>query len=152
VRPLDVTAQYNFGTIVTITPVANSGFAFQSWTGCDSLSGNDCVVTMNVSRTVTANFTSTSSLRIDSVSPAAGRTSGGQSITLMGAFTGLSSVSMGGAAASFSFVSASQITVTTPAHAAGAVSIDLTATSGPGFSKPNAFAYLPTTFTDNTLI
>ena len=153
VRPLSSTAQYNFGTIVTVTPTANSGFAFQSWTGCDSTSGNDCVVTMNASRSVTANFMSTSTLRIASVSPPVGRTSGGQSIVMNGAFSGLSSVSMGGVAASFSFTSGtSQITVTSPAHAAGAVSIDLTPTSGTPYTKANAFAYLPTTFTDNSLV
>src|SRR5262249_21280011 len=36
-------------------------------------------------------------------------------------------------------------------HAAGAVNIDLTPTSGSPYTKTNAFAYLPTTFTDNTL-
>jgi len=44
------------------------------------------------------------------------------------------------------------ITVTTPAHAAGAVQIDLTPTSGNVYSKPNAFAYLTTVFTDNTIM
>src|SRR5262249_1535806 len=38
---------------------------------------------------------------INSVTPPAGRASGGQQIVLMGAFAGLSSVTMGGAAASF---------------------------------------------------
>jgi subtilisin-like proprotein convertase family protein len=92
-----------------------------------------------------------STLRIDSVSPQAGRTSGNQSITLTGAFSGLSTVKMGGVNAAWSG-NTSTITVTTPAHAAGAVQIDLTPTSGPVYSKPNAFAYLPTVFTDDTLV
>ena len=40
----------------------------------------------------------------------------------------------------------------TPAHAVGAVQIDLTPTSGSLYSKANAFAYLPTVFTDNTIM
>ena len=44
------------------------------------------------------------------------------------------------------------ITVTTPAHAVGAVQIDLTPTSGNVVSKANAFAYLPTVFTDDTIV
>ena len=45
----------------------------------------------------------------------------------------------------------SSITVTTPAHDVGAAQIDLRSTSGNIFSKPNAFAYLPTVFTDDTI-
>ena len=94
-------------------------------------------------------------LRIDSVVAAVGRTSGGQQIILTGAFAGLSTVTMGGVSASWSYTNGSgdtsTITVTTPAHSVGAVQIDLTPTSGSGHSKANAFAYLPTVFTDNTL-
>lgn len=92
-------------------------------------------------------------LRIDSVIPAAGRASGGQQIRLAGAFANLSSVTVGGVSASWTYSNGtSEITVTTPSHAVGAVNIDLTPTSGIGYSKTNAFAYLPTTFTDNTLV
>ena len=97
----------------------------------------------------------TTALRIDSTIPQAGRTSGGQQIKLTGAFTGLSTVTMGGASASWSYTNGggdtSAITVTTPAHAVGAVQIDLTPTSGSGYSKLNVFAYLPTVFADDTL-
>ena len=92
-------------------------------------------------------------IRIDSVSPPAGRTSGGQLILLTGAFSGLSSVSVGGVSAGFSFTSGtSQITVTTPAHSPGAVNFDLAPSTGGAYSKNNAFAYLPTTFSDDTLV
>jgi CSLREA domain-containing protein len=94
-------------------------------------------------------------LRIDNVNPPAGRTSGGQQISLTGAFANLSTVTMGGVAASWVYTNGggdtSAITVTTPAHAVGAVQIDLTPLSGNPYSKANAFAYLPTVFTDNTL-
>ena len=95
-------------------------------------------------------------LRIDSVMPQAGRTSGAQQIKLTGAFAGLSSVTMGGNSASFFYTNGSgdtsMITVTTPAHAVGAVDIVLTPTAGSALTKTNAFAYLPTVFTDDTIM
>ena len=98
---------------------------------------------------------SISSLRIDSVSPPAGRTSGGQQIRLTGAFANLSTVTMGGSSASWFYTNGagdtSAITVTTPPHAVGAVQIDLTPISGSIYSKANAFAYLPTVFTDDMI-
>jgi hypothetical protein len=94
-------------------------------------------------------------LRIDSVAAPAGRASGGQLIRLNGAFAGLSMVAIGGVPTSWFYTNGSgdtsTITVITPTHAVGAVQIDLTPTSGVGFSKANAFAYLPTVFTDDTL-
>jgi hypothetical protein len=94
-------------------------------------------------------------LTIDKVNPPAGRTSGGQQIQLAGAFANLATVTMGGASATWFYTNGSLdtsvITVTTPANAVGAVQIDLTPTSGSPYSKANAFAYLPTIFTDNTI-
>lgn len=88
--------------------------------------------------------------------PAAGRTSGGQQVILSGSFAGLSTVTMGGVSAAWFYTNGagdtSKITITTPAHPVGAVQIDLTPTSGSPYSKSNAFAYLPTVFTDNTLL
>src|SRR3989441_12026349 len=40
----------------------------------------------------------------------------------------------------------------TPAHAVGAVDIVLTPTSASPLTKTNAFAYLPTVFTDDTIM
>jgi hypothetical protein len=96
-----------------------------------------------------------SALKIDSVSPKVGRTSGGQQVKLTGAFAGLSSVMMGGVSASWSYINGgdtSMITVTTPAHTAGAVSIELVPTAGSTYSKSNAFAFLQTVFTDDMLL
>lgn len=109
-----------------------------------------------VSNALTFTITSgPSSLRIDSVVASAGRTSGGQQITLTGAFAGLATAMLGGVSASWSYTNGggdtSSITVTTPPHAVGGVQIDLTPVSGIGYSKPNAFAYLPTVFTDDTI-
>ena len=94
-------------------------------------------------------------LSITSVSPAAGRIAGGQQISLTGVFAGLSAVTLGGVNANWSYTNGPNdtgaITVTTPAHAVGAVDIVLTPTAGSTYTKPNAFAYLPTVFTDNVL-
>lgn len=90
-------------------------------------------------------------LRIDTVTPQAGRTSGNQQVILTGAFSNLSAVTIGGVPAPFAG-DTSSITVTTPAHSVGAVQIDLTPTAGSVYSKTNAFAYLPTVFTDDTIV
>jgi hypothetical protein len=97
----------------------------------------------------------TTALRIDSVIQREGRASGGQEIKLSGSFAGLSTVTMGGAPASWVYTNGgdtSSITVTTPAHAVGVVQIDLAPASGSGFSKANAFDFLPTVFTDDILM
>ncbi|GAM09006.1 ultraviolet-B receptor UVR8 [Geobacter sp. OR-1] len=44
------------GTMVSVTPVPDQNSAFSSWTGCDSLSGETCQVTVNSARFVTADF------------------------------------------------------------------------------------------------
>lgn len=91
-------------------------------------------------------------LRIDDATPKAGRATGGQPVTLTGAFAGLSTVTIGGVAVTWSYTSGtSAIAFNTPAHAVGAVDIVLTPASGSALTKTNAFAYLPITFTDNTL-
>src|SRR5207244_2752491 len=47
---------YASGTAVTLTATPAGGSAFASWSGCDSMSGNTCSVTMNAARSVTAAF------------------------------------------------------------------------------------------------
>jgi len=44
------------GTSVVLTPTAAPGYTFSSWAGCNSVTGNNCNVTMNVNKTVTATF------------------------------------------------------------------------------------------------
>ncbi len=71
---------------------------------------------------------------VASVSPNAGSTTGGQSVTITGTnFTGASSVTFGGTAATdVVVVDGSTITATTPAHAAGVVDIVVTSFGGIG--------------------
>ncbi len=131
-----------------------NGFRYLKYKAYLSTTNNSVTPTLN---DVTICFSDAqTALRIDSVVPPAGRTSGGQQIILTGAFANLSTVTMGGSAASFVYTNGagdtSQITVTTPSHAVGAADIVLTPTSGGTVTKTNAFAYLPTVFTDDTLV
>ncbi len=47
---------YNTGTLVTVTAIPNSGYAFSNWSGNLSGSVNPTTITMNVNKSVTANF------------------------------------------------------------------------------------------------
>ena len=49
---------YTSGTSLTLTASPNSGFAFESWRGCDSVSGNRCTVRVSSASNVTALFES----------------------------------------------------------------------------------------------
>ncbi len=69
---------------------------------------------------------------VTAISPSSGSTAGGTSVTITGTdFTGATGVTLGGTAAtSVSVVNATTITCTTPAHAAGAVSVLVTTPGG----------------------
>jgi len=104
------------------------------------------------SNTITVN-TTPCLLRIDNVSPKAGRASGGQQLTLTGDLACLSGVTVGGVPVTWSYSGGTGvIKFTSPAHVVGAVDIVLTPASGAALTKSKAFAYLPTVFTDNTLV
>lgn len=49
-------SQYTSGTAITVTPNTSLDYTFSGWSGCDSTTGSTCNVTMNMTRTVTANF------------------------------------------------------------------------------------------------
>ena len=80
---------------------------------------------------------------VSSVTPNSGPTAGGTSVTISG--SGLqpgAGVVMGGAAATnVSVTSATQITATTPAHAAGAVNVVVTNPDGQAGTLTNGFTY-----------
>lgn len=77
------------------------------------------------------------------VSPNNGSTAGATSVTLTGSgFTGTTSVTFGGTPAAFTVQSDSAVAVTTPAHPAGAVDIDVTSTGGT-VTLSNGFTYIP---------
>jgi hypothetical protein len=65
------------------------------------------------------------------VTPATGSTAGGTEVTITGTgFTGATAVSFGGTAATFTVDSDTSISATTPAHAAGLVSVSVTTPAG----------------------
>ncbi|MGH9509356.1 MAG: beta strand repeat-containing protein, partial [Terriglobales bacterium] len=89
-------------------------------------------------------FTFVSNLTITSVSPSSGTTAGGTSVTINGTgFLSGPTVSFGGVnATSVVFVSATQVTAVTPAHAAGPVDVRvLNAISGDSAIRPSGFTY-----------
>jgi len=49
-------ASYNSGTVVTLTATPAFGSLFTGWSGCDTVSGSTCSVTMSAARSVTASF------------------------------------------------------------------------------------------------
>ncbi len=52
----DCTGIYFCGITVQLTATAASGWTLSGWSGCDSASGNQCTVIMNINRTVTVTF------------------------------------------------------------------------------------------------
>ena len=52
----DCSEPYDRGTSVTLTAAPASGSAFTGWSGCDTVSGTTCTVTMSGARVVTATF------------------------------------------------------------------------------------------------
>ena len=49
-------ASYVIGTVVTLTATPDLVSIFNGWSGCDTVAGTTCTVTMNAARTVTASF------------------------------------------------------------------------------------------------
>jgi alpha-tubulin suppressor-like RCC1 family protein len=47
---------FDVGTVVKLAPTAASGSYFGNWSGCDSVTGNVCTVTMSTAKSVAANF------------------------------------------------------------------------------------------------
>jgi len=81
---------------------------------------------------------------ITSVSPSAGSAAGGTSITITGTdLAGATAVTIGGTAVDFTVASSTSITTTTPAHNAGAVSIEVTTVGGTNTAN-TLYSYAPT--------
>jgi hypothetical protein len=80
---------------------------------------------------------------ISDVSPASGTANGGTAITITGTnFAAGATVSFGGVmATSVQVTSATTITLKSPAHAAGAVTVSVTNLDGQGATLPNGYTY-----------
>lgn len=101
------------------------------------------VVTVTVSTTggnATANYQYHDAPTITSINPAAGPSAGGQAVSIGGTnfVPGLTTVSFGGAAATVNAVTSTSLSVTTPPHAAGGVSVVVTT---PGGTATTGYAY-----------
>ena len=81
---------------------------------------------------------------VDVLSPNTGLITGGTSVTISGAnLLNASSVTFGGTVATIGSITATSITVTTPAHAVGAVNVVVT-TEGGSSTDPVTFTYIAT--------
>ena len=95
------------------------------------------------SAAVAITVASTAPPTIASVSPNTGPMAGGTAVTIAGTnFAAGATVTFGGGAATGVSVTASSITATTPAHAAGAVSVVVTNPGGAEATLNNGFTYL----------
>ena len=81
---------------------------------------------------------------VTGVSPSSGSTAGGTSVTITGTnFAAGATVKFDASAATgVTFVSSTTITATTPAHAAGAVSVTVTNADTQGSTRANAYTYV----------
>jgi hypothetical protein len=130
--PLDARTVPSSGTLVFQHTVTSTDLT--NGIAIDPENNDSVVVGCGPAPTITAN----------GVSPNTGSTSGGTSVIITGTgFTGVTTgVTFGGTAASFTVNSLSQITATTPAHAAGTV--DVAVTTGVGTATATAaFTYIP---------
>jgi cell wall-associated NlpC family hydrolase len=93
--------------------------------------------------TATRSLTYVAAPTVSALTPAHGLATGGTAVTLTGAnLTGVTQVHVGSAAAAFHVVAANRLTLTVPAHAAGAVAV--TVSSPFGTSNAKTYTYLST--------
>src|SRR5882724_1255670 len=95
------------------------------------------------SGSLTNGFTYVAAPTVSSVSPSSGTTAGGTAVTITGTgFVSGATVTLGGTAATnVVVVSASQMTATTPAHAAGAVNVVVTNPDTQNGTLTNGYTY-----------
>ncbi len=72
---------YDYGTSVDLTPQPDTGYHFTGWTGCDSVNGDVCTVSVTADKTVTATFSLTPVYQPDAIISLTGsRTSVGDGV------------------------------------------------------------------------
>ncbi len=141
------TPSVTFGGIAA-TVVSSSATSITAVTPAASGAGAVNVVVTNPSSGQSATLTNGFTYQgpapsITSLTPTSGTASGGTSVTIAGAnFATGAKVTFGGTAGtSVVVVSATTITVTTPAHTAGAVSVIVTNADGQSATLTNSFTY-----------
>jgi RHS repeat-associated protein len=139
----------SFGSAAAASYTVVSGTQITATTPAQSAGTVDITVTTpgGVSATSAADqFTYALLPTVTAISPAAGATSGGSMVTITGTgFSGASVVSFGSVpAVSYTVVSGTQITATTPAQSAGMVDITVTTPGGQSATSPaDQFTYSP---------
>ncbi|MEJ2009150.1 MAG: IPT/TIG domain-containing protein [Acidobacteriota bacterium] len=144
------------GATVSFGGIAASGVSFVSSTQLNATipahsTGKVDVTVTNPGGTdavLVSAFTYTSSSpTVSGVSPSSGPIAGGTAVTVAGTnFVSGATISFGGTAATgVSFVSSTQLRATTPAHAAGAVSVAVTNPDGGSATVADAFTYATST-------
>ena len=128
-------SQVRFGTTAATGFTVNSATQITATTPLEAAATVDVTVTtpVGISSTSAAdNFTFEGAPTVTTVAPATGALAGGNTVTITGTnFTGASGVTFGGTAATaVTFISATQITVTAPARAAGQVDVVVTTPAG----------------------
>ncbi|MEO8380264.1 MAG: kelch repeat-containing protein [Acidobacteriota bacterium] len=146
-------ATYNWG-ITNGTITAGTGTA-----GITFTAGVVGTLTLNVTVTTGAGCTDSESANADvgyppviitSVTPPNGTSLGGTPVTIAGSgFDSGATVTFGSAAATNVVVSATQITATTPAHAAGAANVTVTNTNATTGTLNNGYTYVQQIFDVN---
>ncbi len=123
----------NSTTITATTPAGSAGAVTVTVTNLGPQSGS-----------LANGFTYISSPTVSSVSPTYGPVGGGTAVTITGTnFAAGATVTFGGTAAtSVVVVNSTTITATTPAHAAGAVTVKVTNPGGQNGSLTNGFTYI----------
>src|SRR5262249_44239699 len=142
--PTGATASFN------PTSVSGSGSSTMTVTTANNSPGGSYTLTITASSgslshstTVTLVVNSVIAPTVSSVTPNIGLTGGGTGVTIAGTnFVSGATVTFGGTAAtSVVVVSGTQITATTPAHAAGAVTVTVTNPDTQSGSLSNGFTY-----------
>ena len=169
-------ASVQTGSTGNAASVANAGAgATYNWsitngtitagTGTNSITftaGAVGTLTLNVTVTTSSNCSDSGSanvnvtavpipLTVTSVTPHAGKTTGGKSVTIAGTgFVAGATVIFGGSAAtSVVVVNSSTITAVTPAHAGGPVNVTVTNPDTSSATLTNGYTYVPTQFDAN---
>jgi len=135
------------GTSATNVAVVN-GTTITATTPAGAAGAVTVTVTVSgQSGTLVSGFSYVVTPTVSGVTPDSGPTAGGTAVTITGAaFAAGATVTFGAAAANnVVVVGGTQITATTPAGGAGAVTVTVTNSNGPSGSLSNAFSYYPVT-------
>jgi uncharacterized protein YhjY with autotransporter beta-barrel domain len=134
-----------FGGTAATSFTVNSAASITVTTPTHAAGAADIVVTTpSGAATLPGGYTYLSAPTLTAVSPASGPTAGGTSVTLTGtSLSGASSVTFGGTPATITSNTATSITVTVPAHAAGAADVVATTASG-SVTLSGGYTYLAT--------